>query len=114
MVDVIDPDGLVRSQAVQTNNGKVRVTLNGADMHRTLAGAFLADSFGASVQHIAFATEDIFATLAHLQSRGFETLPISSNYYADLVARVDLPTEIIDKMQVYSVLYDEDAGGRFL
>ena len=83
-------------------------------MHRTLAGAFLADSFGASVQHIAFATEDIFATLAHLQSRGFETLPISSNYYADLVARVDLPTEIIDKMQVYSVLYDEDAGGRFL
>ena len=113
MVDVIDPDGVVRSQAVQTKDGALRVTLNGADTHRTLAGSFLADSFGASVQHIAFATDDIFETLATLSERGFEALPISDNYYADLAARFDLPAGLLEQMQAASVLYDEDASGQF-
>ncbi|MEE3071512.1 MAG: TIM barrel protein, partial [Pseudomonadota bacterium] len=37
MVDVIDPDGLVRSQALQAGDGDFRITLNGAETHRTLA-----------------------------------------------------------------------------
>ena len=59
MVDVVDPDGLVRSQALETEDGGFRITLNGAETHRTMAGNFLADSFGASVQHVALATDDI-------------------------------------------------------
>jgi 4-hydroxyphenylpyruvate dioxygenase len=62
MVDVADPDGLVRSQAVRS--GGLRVTLNGAEARRTLAGRFVEESFGSAVQHIAFATDDIFATAA--------------------------------------------------
>src|SRR5688572_4885062 len=62
MVDVIDPAGVVRSQAIETEEGAMRLTLNGAENHRTLAGHFIAESFGASVQHLAFATGDIFAT----------------------------------------------------
>jgi 3-dehydroshikimate dehydratase len=113
MVDVIDPDGLVRSQAVEAANGSVRVTLNGADSHRTLAGTFLSDSFGASVQHIAFATQDIFETLEQLAKRGFETLPISPNYYDDLAARFDLNDELIARMQAGGVLYDLEGGADF-
>ena len=113
MVDVIDPDGLVRSQAISAPDGTVRITLNGADTHRTLAGSFLADSFGASVQHLAFATDDIFATLAQLGELGFEPLPISRNYYADLSARFDLPDGLIGKMQDLNVLYDEEDGSPF-
>ena len=113
MMDVIDPDGLVRSQAVQTPGGALRVTLNGADTHRTLAGSFLADSFGASVQHIAFATDDIFETLRMLEERGFEALPIPDNYYADLAARFDLPSGLLKRMQASSVLYDEEPNGQF-
>lgn len=114
MVDVIDPDGVVRSQAVETRDGRLRVTLNGADTHRTLAGSFLAETFGASVQHIAFATEDMFSTLERLGDRGFEPLPVSANYYADLAARFSLPDALIARMQSCSVLYDEDEGGSFL
>ncbi len=113
MIDVIDPDGLVRSQAVEAVNRSVRVTLNGADSHRTLAGAFLSDSFGASVQHIAFATQDIFGTLEMLNSRGFRTLPISPNYYEDLAARFNLADGLIEKMQACDVLYDQDDGADF-
>ena len=91
MVDVFDPDGLVRSQVVETADGSLRVTLNGADTHRTLAGSFLAESFGASVQHLALACDDIFSTLEKMIAHGFETLPMPANYYDDLSARFDLP-----------------------
>ncbi|MBE1282756.1 MAG: TIM barrel protein [Rhodobacteraceae bacterium] len=113
MFDVIDPDGLVRSQAVEAANCSVRVTLNGADSHRTLAGTFLADSFGASVQHIAFATSNVFETLEQLAERGFETLPISPNYYDDLAARFDLSDDLIKRMQAKSILYDQEDSAEF-
>lgn len=111
MVDVIDPDGLVRSQALSTPDGRFRITLNGAETHRTLAGTFLAESFGASVQHVALATADIFETAAALAALGFEALPIPSNYYADLAARFDLEAGLLDRMRAANILYDRDARG---
>lgn len=113
MVDVFDPDGLVRSQVVEAPDGALRVTLNGADSHRTLAGAFLAETFGASVQHIALATGDIFASLKTMRTAGFEALPISPNYYDDLAARFDLPNDLLEQMQAANVLFDRDEGGDF-
>ncbi|AKO99438.1 4-hydroxyphenylpyruvate dioxygenase (plasmid) [Marinovum algicola DG 898] len=113
MVDVVDPDGLVRSQALETRDGRFRITLNGAETHRTMAGNFLADSFGASVQHVAFSTDDIFSTAEELARRGFEPLPMSENYYADLAARFDLPPGMLDRLAAANILYDEDAFGAF-
>ena len=54
MVDVIDPAGVVRSQVVESDDGGLRLTLNGAENRRTLAGHFIAESFGSGVQHLAF------------------------------------------------------------
>lgn len=113
IVDVVDPDGLVRSQALETATGTFRITLNGAETHRTMAGNFLADSFGASVQHIALASDDIFATSDALAARGFTPLAISDNYYADLAARFDLSPSMLQKLQAGNILYDEDANGAF-
>ncbi|WP_223814345.1 bifunctional sugar phosphate isomerase/epimerase/4-hydroxyphenylpyruvate dioxygenase family protein [Roseicitreum antarcticum] len=111
MVDVADPDGLVRSQAVQA--GALRVTLNGAEARRTLAGRFIEDTFGSSVQHIAFSTDDIFATARALAAGGFPVLQIGENYYADVEARFGLDAELTARMRACNVLYDEDAGGQF-
>src|SRR5690606_1128346 len=83
MVDVVDPDGLVRSTALRAERGACRITLNGAETHRTMAGAFLADSLGASVQHIAMASDDIFASAEALGRNGFAALPVPANYYDD-------------------------------
>lgn len=111
MVDVADPDGLVRSQAVQS--GGLRITLNGAETRRTLAGRFVEDTFGGSVQHIAFATADIFATAAALSAQGFPVLQIGANYYHDVEARFGLDPTLVARMKAANVLYDEDAGGQF-
>lgn len=111
MVDVADPDGLVRSQAVRA--GALRITLNGAEARRTLAGRFIEEGLGASVQHIAFASEDLFATARALADRGFPVLRIGDNYYADVAARFGLPDDLVTRMQSLSILYDEDTGGQF-
>jgi len=111
MVDVADPDGLVRSQAVQS--GGLRITLNGAEARRTLAGRFVEETFGASVQHIAFATDDIFQTAAKLAEGGFPVLQIGDNYYDDVEARFGLDSALVARMRAANVLYDEEAEGQF-
>ncbi|MCC5958635.1 MAG: sugar phosphate isomerase/epimerase and 4-hydroxyphenylpyruvate domain-containing protein [Rhodobacteraceae bacterium] len=111
IVDVIDPGGLVRSQAIKS--GGLRLTLNGAENHRTFAGRFIQDSLGASVQHVAFSTDDIFASSAKLAACGFERLRLGANYYADLKARFGLPQDLVDRLEAESILYDEDEGGSF-
>ena len=113
MVDVVDPDGLVRSQAIKSPDSSTRITLNGAETHRTLAGSFLADSFGGAVQHVAFATRDIFATARRMAEAGFRPLPMTGNYYTDLRARFGLDAAEVDRMQALSILYDRDADGAF-
>jgi 4-hydroxyphenylpyruvate dioxygenase len=113
MVDVVDPSGLVRSQVIENKSGSLRLTLNGAESHRTLAGRFIAETFGSSVQHLAFATDDIFATAAALQANGMNSLEISRNYYADLEARLGLAPALIAQLQAANILHDRDANGGF-
>nr|WP_256471751.1 sugar phosphate isomerase/epimerase and 4-hydroxyphenylpyruvate domain-containing protein [Oceanicola sp. 502str15] len=113
MVDVIDPDGLVRSQAVTAPDGSLRITLNGADSHRTLAGRFLSDTFGAPLQHMALATDDIFSTAEALSAQGFESLPMPANYYADLSTRFTLNPGMLDRLKAANILYDADDSGEF-
>jgi 4-hydroxyphenylpyruvate dioxygenase len=113
MVDVVDPAGLVRSQVVESPDGRLRLTLNGAESRKTLAGHFVAESFGSSVQHIAFATDDILETAARLAQLGFRSLEISPNYYDDLEARFDIAPELVDRLRKANILYDRDEGGEF-
>ena len=114
MIDVIDPDGLVRSQALATANKSLRITLNGADTQRTLAGEFISKNADGSVQHIAFASEDLIRTIKRLKKNGFETLPISPNYYEDLAARCTLTDDFIAELKSLNILYDEDETGWFM
>ncbi len=113
MVDVVDPAGLVRSGAIEGLDGRLRLTLNGAENQRTLAGRFIAETLGSSVQHIAFATDDIVATARAMISRGFAALPVSANYYGDLATRHDLSEERISELKALNLFYDRDEGGEF-
>ncbi|MCM2476337.1 sugar phosphate isomerase/epimerase and 4-hydroxyphenylpyruvate domain-containing protein [Rhizobium sp. CG5] len=113
MVDIIDPAGVVRSQVVENDAGALRITLNGAENRKTLAGHFIAENFGSSVQHLAFATDDIFATAEALKANGFKPLPISPNYYDDVEARFGLSPEVTEKLKLYNILYDRDEAGEY-
>ena len=113
MVDVVDPAGLVRSQAIANDDGSLRITLNGAENRRTLAGHFIAERFGSAVQHLAFESTDIFATAEALTANGFKPLEISPNYYEDLAARLDLEEPFVARLKRANFLYDRDEKGEY-
>ncbi len=113
MVDIIDPAGVIRSQVVENASGTLRVTLNGAENRRTLAGHFIAEKFGSGVQHLAFQTDDIFATAAALRKNGFKPLAISPNYYGDVEARFGLDAELSERLKEENILYDRDEHGEY-
>lgn len=113
MVDIVDPAGLVRSQVIENETGSLRITLNGAENRKTLAGHFIAESFGSAVQHVAFATDDIFATVAAMKANGFTPLAISPNYYDDIEVRFALEPDLLDRLRAENILYDRDADGEY-
>jgi 4-hydroxyphenylpyruvate dioxygenase len=113
-LDVIDPGGIVRSQVVQTSDGALRIALNASQSQQTLSSRFLAEYFGSGVQHIAFGSRDIVATVAKLRANGVTMLPIPENYYDDLEARTDLARERLDVLRANHILYDKDEFGEYL
>jgi 4-hydroxyphenylpyruvate dioxygenase len=112
--DVLDPGGLVKSQVVESEDGAVRIVLNASQSTHTLSSRFLWEAFGSGVQHIAFATDDIFATVKRLEANGVRILPIPENYYDDLQARTDLPAERIAELQAHNILFDRDGSAEYL
>ena len=113
VIEIADPVGLVQSQAIQSNDRSFRVVLNASAAGHTLVDRFVRAYGGAGVQHISFATRDIFATAARLRTLGLEFLTISENYYHDLGARFELEHAVLSRMAEFNVLYDEDARGTY-
>jgi len=114
VVDIVDPSGVVRSQVIENASGTLRITMNGAENNATLAGHFLAEKLGSAVQHIAFASSDIFASATALEANGFRSLRISPNYYDDVEARFGLEPEFTERLRSHNILYDRDDHGEYL
>ncbi|MEV8316511.1 TIM barrel protein [Streptomyces sp. NPDC059900] len=104
-LDLADPYGLVRSRAVASPDGGVRIVLNVAPA---------PDADGARLQHIALATDDIVGAARRLREQGADLLPISANYYDDLDARHALDPQRLAVLADLGILYDRDANGEFL
>ncbi|MFF5301728.1 bifunctional sugar phosphate isomerase/epimerase/4-hydroxyphenylpyruvate dioxygenase family protein [Streptomyces sp. NPDC013161] len=103
-VDVADPYGLLRSRAVTTPDGSVRIALS-------VGAAPSVD--GAHAQHIALATEDVVAAARRFRESGGQLLRMPANYYDDLAARFDFTEGELETYQDLGILYDRDAGGEF-
>ena len=112
--DVLDPGGLVKSQVVQASDGALRLVLNASQSKHAMSSRFLSEAFGSGVQHIAFATSDIFATVKRLKANGVALLPVPENYYDDVESKTDLTAEQIDALREHNLLYDRDANGEYL
>ena len=103
-VDVADPYGLLRSRAVTTPDGSVRIALS--------VGAAPGE-VGAHAQHIALATEDVVTAARRFRDSGGRLLRMPANYYDDLAARFDFAEGELETYQDLGILYDRDAGGEF-
>ncbi|GAA1211709.1 bifunctional sugar phosphate isomerase/epimerase/4-hydroxyphenylpyruvate dioxygenase family protein [Prauserella alba] len=102
------PFGLVRNRAVVDAPGRVRIALHGTVLRRGDWAPGVPDP-----QHIAFASDDIFASARAMRERGAPLLPVPENYYDDLDARTELSPDLLAALRECRVLYDRDAGGEF-
>ena len=93
------PAASCKSQVIESADGSLRIILNGSQSQRTQSSRFLTEVFGSGVQHLAFATDDIFATVARLTKNGVELLEVPENYYDDLEAKLDLAPEQLDALK---------------
>jgi len=110
---VVDPGGVVQSQALESVGGDLRLILNSSQSRQTGASRFLAEKFGSGVQHIALGSRDIFATAARMREAGVHILEIPENYYDDLEARTDLAPAEIERLRKADILYDRDGNTEF-
>ena len=109
-----DPYGLVRSLAVRSPQGDIRLALNISQSRATQIARSVACYQGAGLQHAAFACRDLPATLASLPQIAIEALPIPANYYDDLLARFGEDAQV-NLLKNHQILYDCDGdGGEFL
>jgi 4-hydroxyphenylpyruvate dioxygenase len=109
-----DPYGLIRSRAMVSHDGSVRLPLNISESRETATGRFVSAFAGAGVHHIAFSTDDIFATATRMVQAGCQFLPIPPNYYDDLAARYGLDDDFTARLQLLNLLYDRDDDGDFI
>ncbi len=96
---------------MHTRNGRIWMSLNASLSPSSSTQRFLTQAAGAGFQHFAFSCADIFAFADRLDPDS--VLPIPENYYDDLLLRFDLDPGLVARMRERSILYDEDAGGRF-
>lgn len=110
-----DPYGLVKSRAVRSPEGSIRIPLNISENRNTAIARSVSTYRGSGVQHIAFGTEDIFEAVAATREAGLALLDIPRNYYDDLAARFSLSDEFVQSLAKANILYDRDSnGGEFL
>ncbi len=115
-LELADPFGLIRSSGFANPERSVRLVLNVSLSQRTRTARQVSATgrAGGGVQHIALGTRDIFATMKRLRENGVRFVPISANYYDDLLARLDLGEDRVRQMQALDILYDRSAGGEYL
>jgi 4-hydroxyphenylpyruvate dioxygenase len=102
-LDVAAPTGLVRSQVMNSPDGRVRLVLNLAP-----------DGSEKTAQHVAFASSDAVAVARRARERGLEFLHIGDNYYEDLESRFGLSADFLDQLRDLQLMYDRDERGEFL
>jgi 4-hydroxyphenylpyruvate dioxygenase len=113
MLELPDPYGMVRSRAVRSRCGSIRLPLNISESRNTATARSVSVYSGAGVNHIALSTSDIFASAARLVAAGMPVLDIPDNYYDDLAAKHGLAEEVIDNLRRFRILYDRSPEGEY-
>jgi 4-hydroxyphenylpyruvate dioxygenase len=112
-LELADPFGLVRSRGVANADRSMRLVFNVSQSQRTRTARAVTAGGGVTVHHIALDCEDIFAAVERLKANGVRFVPISGNYYDDLVTRVDIDERLVARMRECGILFDRAPGGDY-
>jgi 4-hydroxyphenylpyruvate dioxygenase len=108
----------LRSKAMTSPCGKIRIPINESADDKSQIEEYLAAYRGEGIQHIALATDDIYATVEALDARGVEFLDTPDTYYEMVDRRLPGHGEDLPRLRRNRILIDgapdSKAGGRRL
>ncbi len=102
------------SYALRSPDGSFCIPINEADEKKSQINEYLEEYNGPGIQHIAFASDDLLASLDKLEGSAIETLDIDDDYYETVFDRVPNVTEDRKRIQHHQVLVDGDEQGYLL
>lgn len=102
------------SYALRSPCGKFCIPINEADEKKSQINEYLDEYHGPGIQHLAFLTDDILASLRALDDPAIRFLDIDDDYYANVFERVPHVTEDHAEIQRRNVLVDGDDNGYLL
>lgn len=102
------------SYALRSADGSFCIPINEPKSDKDQIAEYLREYRGSGVQHLAFTTDDILASLDALKGSGIETLDIDPSYYVEAFQRVPVIKEDKERIKAHQVLVDGDASGYLL
>ncbi|MGX7708721.1 4-hydroxyphenylpyruvate dioxygenase [Methylobacterium sp. Gmos1] len=95
------------SRALTSPCGKIRIPINESADDKSQIEEYLNEYKGEGIQHVAVATNDIYASTDAIAARGLQFMPGPPDiYYARSQKRVSGHTEPLDKLKKHGILID--------
>jgi 4-hydroxyphenylpyruvate dioxygenase len=102
------------SYALRSPCGRFCIPINEADEKKSQINEYLEEYKGPGVQHLAFLTNDLLASLRELEGSPIQMLDMDDEYYRDVFNRVHNVSEDHAEIQKRNVLVDGDDEGYLL
>ena len=97
------------SRAMTSPCGKIRIPINESQDDKSQIEEYLREYRGEGIQHIALATDDIYATVDQLRRNGIEFQDTPDTYYDGVEARVEGHRESLADLASRRILIDGSA-----
>jgi len=108
----------LRSQAMTSPCGRIRIPINESADDKSQIAEYLTAYRGEGIQHIALSTDNIYATVERLRTRGLDFMePPPDSYYQALDQRLPGHGEDVERLKKNAILIDgapTPDGGRLL
>ena len=102
------------SYALRSPCGSFCIPINEAGDEKSQINEYLREYNGPGIQHLAFLTNDIVASLDAMKESKIETLDIDDDYYAEVFTRIRQVTEDKETLKKHKILIDGDDKGYLL
>jgi len=114
--DISTEYSALMSKVVSNGNGYIKFPINepASGKKKSQIEEYIDFYYGAGVQHVAIATDDIIYTVSELRRRGVEFLYVPENYYEDVWDRVGKINEDVRDLKKLNILADRDEEGYLL
>jgi 4-hydroxyphenylpyruvate dioxygenase len=97
------------SRAMTSPCGKIRIPINESQDDKSQIEEYLREYRGEGIQHIALATDDIYATVDQLRRNGIDFQDTPDTYYQGVGARVHGHRESLEELARRRILIDGSA-----